>query len=70
MIKNSNYHTSSFKDNSGYVFEHNGKIYRKINFRYKENYDHFNDSGLYAHLVKKTFYFNILILNLQQIFLG
>ena len=54
MIKNSNYHTSSFKDNSGYIFEHNGKIYRKINFRYKENYDHFNDSGLYAHLVKKN----------------
>ena len=31
---------SSFRDPSGFVFAHNGKVFRAVNVSYKENYDY------------------------------
>lgn len=45
--------SSSFRDPSGSVFYNDGVIYRRINFYYKENYDHLMKSGLYDNLVEK-----------------
>jgi len=42
---------SSFRDPSGFVFTHEGKIYRQINFCYQENYELLKQSGLYQRLV-------------------
>lgn len=42
---------SSFRDPSGFVFFHNGDIYRQVNKPYKNTFDHFIKSGLYDHLV-------------------
>lgn len=42
---------SSFRDPSGFLFVHEGSIYRQVNRTYRENYDHLIDSGLYAALV-------------------
>lgn len=44
---------SSFRDPSGYVFSFEGNIYRKINCRYKENYEKLMQTGLYNRLVKE-----------------
>jgi hypothetical protein len=41
----------SFRDPSGFLFHHNGSIYRQINQGYQGNYDHFMNSGLYQELV-------------------
>jgi len=43
--------SSSFRDPSGCVFAHNGKVFRAVNMSYKENYDHLIHSGLYKELV-------------------
>lgn len=40
----------SFRDPSGFVFHHQGQIFRQINRSYKENYDHLMKSGLYKFL--------------------
>lgn len=45
-----NQHLSSFRDNSGSIFSYSGKLYRRVNPCYKEDYDHFMDSGLYQEL--------------------
>ena len=42
---------SSFRDPSGFLFHYDGSLYRQINHNYKENYDHFLNSGLYDCLV-------------------
>ncbi len=42
---------SSFRDPSGFLFFHDGSIYRQVNTVYKANYDHFIESGLYKSLV-------------------
>ena len=42
---------SSFRDNNGFLFHQNGKLYRQINQSYKDEYDHLIDSGLYSSLV-------------------
>jgi len=42
---------SSFRDPSGYVFEENGKIYRKINESYLDTYNCLMKSGLYEELL-------------------
>jgi len=42
---------SSFRDPSGFLFRQDGVIYRQVNLVYKDNYDHFMDSGLYQALV-------------------
>jgi ribosomal protein L11 methylase PrmA len=44
--------TASFRDPSGFLFYRNGSIYRQINTKYKENYDHLVNSGLYDTLIK------------------
>jgi ribosomal protein L11 methylase PrmA len=43
--------SSSFRDPSGFLFYHDGLIYRQINNCYKENYDNLISSGLYETLV-------------------
>jgi len=44
---------SSFRDPDGYVVIENENVYRVVNFSYKQDYDHFINSGLYNELVDK-----------------
>jgi hypothetical protein len=44
---------ASFRDPSGFIFEHNGTIYRQVNRVYAEDYDRLMSSGLYAELVDR-----------------
>lgn len=44
---------ASFRDPSGYLFFSAGQLYRQVNLKYKENFDHLMASGLYQVLVKK-----------------
>ena len=44
---------ASFRDPSGFVFEHAGAVYRQVNRIYSQDYDHLMASGLYAELVEK-----------------
>jgi len=44
---------ASFRDPSGFLFEHKGKLYRQINQSYKSDYDLLINSGLYKILVDK-----------------
>lgn len=41
----------SFRDPSGFVFRSEGRVYRQINQRYREEYDFLLESGLFAKLV-------------------
>ena len=43
---------SYFRDPSGFLFSHDGKLYRQVNPAYKEHYNHLINSGLYDALVK------------------
>jgi hypothetical protein len=45
-------HASSFRDPSGFVFERNGVLYRQVNKIFKDDFDHFINSGCYDHFVK------------------
>ncbi len=45
---------SSFRDDSGFVFSKKGFIYRRVNNRYKQDYDHLMVSGLYNKLISKS----------------
>jgi hypothetical protein len=45
---------SSFRDPSGFLFFREGILYRQINQGYKDHYNHFIESGLYAELVAKN----------------
>ena len=45
---------SSFRDPSGFVFTEGDKLYRQVNFSYKDNYDMLMSSGLYNTLVKQN----------------
>lgn len=45
--------SSSFRDPSGFVFPHNGLIYRQINNCYASRYDAFVASGLYEKLISR-----------------
>ncbi len=42
---------SSFRDPSGFVFTHEGVIFRQVNMSYKEHYDWLMESGLYDKLI-------------------
>jgi ribosomal protein L11 methylase PrmA len=42
---------ASFRDPSGFVFWHNGVLYRQVNMAYKDDYDRLIRSGLYQRLV-------------------
>ena len=44
---------ASFRDPSGFVFEHDGRIYRQVNRSYRDDYDHLMSSGLYKELTSK-----------------
>lgn len=46
---------TSYKDPCGYVFEHNGNIYRKINLRYQKDYEQLMTCGLYEELTNKGY---------------
>ncbi len=45
--------SASFRDPSGFLFRHDGKLYRQINQSYAEDYRLLNESGLYSRLVEK-----------------
>ena len=47
-----NVNLASFRDPSGAVFSHEGKLYRQVDKRYKANYDKLMD-GLYQELVEE-----------------
>lgn len=42
---------SSFRDPSGFVFEENGVVYRKVRASYQRHYAHLIASGLYGNLI-------------------
>ena len=44
---------ASFRDPSGFLFNHQGVLYRQINTSYKEDYEQFVHSGLYSSLVER-----------------
>ncbi len=44
---------ASFRDPSGFVFEHDGSIYRQVNRSYAPHYDQLMESGLYAELTER-----------------
>jgi hypothetical protein len=44
---------ASFRDPSGFLFHHEGKLYRQINKSYGDDYHLLNESGLYDRLVEK-----------------
>jgi ribosomal protein L11 methylase PrmA len=43
---------SSFRDPSGFVFQRDGDLFRQVNAPWRQNYDLFMGSGLYASLVE------------------
>lgn len=47
------HHPSSYRDPSGFIFEKEGILYRQVNTSFKENFDHFIESGCYNHLVEQ-----------------
>lgn len=51
-MKNSQRLTASFRDPSGFIFRHNGALYRQINTTYRENYQTLMKSGLYDDLTR------------------
>lgn len=53
MTSTTNAHPSSFRDPAGFVFEHNGTIYRQINLAGQAEYDQATTSGLYEALAAK-----------------
>ena len=44
---------SSYRDNDGFVFKQDGRVYRYIHPRYEVHYAHLMNSGLYDELIKK-----------------
>lgn len=53
MFSETSKHKSSFRDPSGFIFTHNGEIYRQINSSYQTEYDAYISSGLHEKLVAK-----------------
>ena len=43
-------HPASFRDPSGFMFTHDGVIYRAVQDAYQRDYDHLMASGLYRRL--------------------
>jgi len=43
----------SFRDPSGFIFKHEGELYRQVNQKYRDQYQLLMDSGLYGSLVKQ-----------------
>ena len=44
---------ASFRDPSGFIFKHEGLVYRQVNQRYAKDYDQLMSSGLFEALVSK-----------------
>lgn len=44
---------SSFRDPSGFLFQHNGKVLRQVNQSYQKEYDQLMESGLYEALTRR-----------------
>ena len=44
---------SSYRDDSGFIFEKNQTLYRQVNLSFKEHFDHFIQSGCFDHLVSQ-----------------
>jgi len=53
VVKNNNKETSSFRDPSGFIFFHNGELYRQVNKVYQKDYELLISSGLFERLEKK-----------------
>ena len=45
---------ASFRDPSGFLFRREGALYRQVNQRYRAEYDHLHQSGLYQDLVDRN----------------
>ncbi len=45
--------SASFRDPSGFLFHHDGRLYRQVNQPYRRDYDRLMESGLYDHLVRQ-----------------
>src|SRR5688572_14198662 len=45
--------SGSFRDPSGYMFKHEGRLLRQVNRIYQANYDLLMSSGLYEELTQK-----------------
>ena len=45
--------SASFRDPSGYIFLHEGAVYRRVNASYAPQYSQLLSSGLYDALVRK-----------------
>ncbi len=45
---------SSFRDPSGFVFRHDGSLYRQVNLSYKEHFESLHESGLYEELTRSN----------------
>ena len=52
MTKNSQRLAASFRDPSGFLFNHDGVLYRQVNQHYASDYDLLMSSGLYENLTK------------------
>ncbi len=46
---------SSFRDSAGFLFSHEGTLYRQVNKSFQDHFDHFLNSGLYETLVERQF---------------
>jgi hypothetical protein len=44
---------ASFRDPSGFIYTHNGRIYRQVNSCYGDDYEQLMSSGLYEELIAK-----------------
>ena len=44
---------SSYRDPSGYIFTHEGRLYRQVNQRFKKEFEHLVNSGCYRELVEQ-----------------
>ncbi|MBS1655841.1 MAG: SAM-dependent methyltransferase [Bacteroidetes bacterium] len=52
------HHPASYRDPSGFIFTHEGEIYRCINQSFQEHFEHFINSGCYAAFVQKGWLIN------------
>ncbi|MFZ5981203.1 MAG: SAM-dependent methyltransferase [Candidatus Zixiibacteriota bacterium] len=50
-MKNDDFQAASFRDPAGFLFTRDSVLYRQVNRSYREHYDLFSASGLYARLV-------------------
>ena len=48
-----NRHPASYRDPAGYLFTHDGVLYRQVNKSCREDFDAFISSGLYDKLLQQ-----------------